>query len=154
MKILMVCIGNICRSPIAEGVLRHKVSRLGLDWTVHSAATQSYHIGEPPHRFSQKVCKQFGIDISGQRARQFCKDDFQQYDRIYAMATDVLDQIRSRFGPVADTPKLSLFLDELNPGANASVPDPWYGEEDGYLPVYEMINETCDKILNRYRDDR
>ena len=86
MKILMVCLGNICRSPIAEGVLRHKVKEHGLDWTVESAGTNPYHTGEAPHKYSQKVCLTHGIDISGQRARTFTKNDFEAYDVIYAFA--------------------------------------------------------------------
>lgn len=151
MRILVVCLGNICRSPIAEGVLQNKADKHGLNWQVESAGTESYHIGEAPHRHSQKVCLQHGIDISAQRARKFQKSDMEHYDRIYAMATDVLEEIKRIAGTKADITKLSLFLDELHPGSNASVPDPWYGDEDGYLPVYRMIDEACDAIIEKYK---
>lgn len=151
MRILMVCLGNICRSPIAEGILRAKISQNNLDWEVRSAGTESYHIGEAPHSFSQKVCHNSGIDISGQRARRFEYADFDAYDKIYAMAHDVLKEIKYMSGTHFKPEKVSLFLNELYPGANRSVPDPWYGPEDGFTEVYELIDKTCDAIIHKYR---
>ncbi len=150
MKILIVCLGNICRSPIAEGVLREKIRQHNLDWKVASAGTNSYHIGEAPHRYSQKVCRDNGVDISQQRARRFMATDFDYYDKIYAMADDVYQDILDIAGAKVDRKKLDYFLNELEPGTNKSVPDPWYGNEDGYLPVYKMIEETCEAIIARY----
>lgn len=150
MRILMVCLGNICRSPIAEGVLKHKAKEKGLDWIVESAGTESYHVGEAPHRFSQKICKANGIDISGQRARKFTAQDFDHYDKIYALADDVYDEIRRIGGKNADMGKVNLLLNELHDNCNVSVPDPWYGGEEGYLPVYEMIDQVCDAIVQKY----
>jgi protein-tyrosine phosphatase len=147
----MVCLGNICRSPIAEGVLQYKAEKHGLNWRIDSAGTESYHIGEKPHPSSQKVCLQHGIDISAQRARKFVREDFERYDMIYALAADVMQEIKRIAGNKTDINKLSLFLNELHPGANASVPDPWYGNEDGYLPVYKMIDEACDAIIEKYK---
>jgi protein-tyrosine phosphatase len=138
------------RSPLAEGVLQHKVKQAGLDWFIDSAGTNGYHIGEAPHRLSQKVAKLNGIDICEQRARQFVKEDFDRFDKIYAMADDVLDDIKqiakAKFVPA----KAGLLLNELYPGQNISVPDPWYGTEPGYHDVYKMINEACDKIIEKY----
>jgi protein-tyrosine phosphatase len=151
MKILMVCLGNICRSPIAEGLMRHKIKQHGLDWEVASAGTESYHIGSAPHKHSQKVCHTNGVDISTQRARQFCPADFEQYDKIYAMAEDIYDEIKRIGGRHADMTRVELFLNELEPGSNASVPDPWYGTGEGYLPVYELIDRACDAIINKYK---
>lgn len=150
MRILMVCLGNICRSPIAEGVMQQKIKQYGLDWEVASAGTESYHIGEAPHRFSQKVCLAHGIDISGQRAQLFKKADLRRYDKIYAMAKDVYHEIEAIGGHNADMGNVELFLNELQPGSNASVPDPYYGGEEGFEPVYEMINKTCDAIIQKY----
>ena len=150
MRILFVCLGNICRSPIAEGVMRELVRQQGVPWTVGSAGTNSYHTGEPPHRHSQRVCAERGVDISGQRARRFCAEDFADYDLVYAMADDVLDEMRSMAGPLFDEGKASLFLDELYPGEHRSVPDPWYGDLQGYYPVYAMIEEGCRAILKKY----
>ena len=150
MRILMVCLGNICRSPIAEGILKHKAKEQGLDWTIDSAGTESYHIGEAPHRFSQKICKKHGIDISDQRARRFTREDFEFYDKIYALADDVFEEIRRIGGMQADLSKVDLLLNELHDNCNASVPDPWYGGEDGYLPVFRMIDQACEAIVSRY----
>lgn len=151
MRILMVCLGNICRSPIAEGVLRRKIEEHGLDWTVASAGTNSFHIGEEPHRHSQKVCSLNGIDISAQRARRFKPEDFEQYDKIYAMAEDVYEDIVQIAGRKVRPEKLEYFLNELGEGENQSVPDPWYGKEDGYAPVYDLIERTCEAIINKYK---
>ena len=147
----MVCLGNICRSPIAEGVMRHKVKQHGLDWDVASAGTESYHIGEAPHRFSQKICMEHGIDISMQRAKKFVVTDFTQYDKIYAMAGDVYQEIKRIGGRAADMSKVEYFLNELHPGKNESVPDPYYGDESGYKAVYEMIEKTCSAIIQKNR---
>ena len=150
MRILMVCLGNICRSPIAEGILRHKVKEHGLNWTVDSAGTESYHIGEAPHKFSQKICLSNGIDISSQQARKFTATDFDHYDKIYAMADDVYEEIRRIGGRKADMSKVDYFLNELRPGNNDSVPDPWYGPEEGYAAAYDLINDTCEAIIKKY----
>lgn len=151
MRILMVCLGNICRSPIAEGIMRDKIKKNGLDWTVDSAGTNSYHIGEAPHKFSQKVCLNNGIDISAQKARKFVAADFNRYDKIYAMADDVYQDIKTIGGKNADMSKVDYFLNELGTAANKSVPDPWYGNEDGYGPVYDLINRTCNAIIEKYK---
>ena len=151
MKILMVCLGNICRSPLAEGILQHKAREAGLNWEVDSAGTNSYHTGEAPHELSQKVAAINGIDICDQRARRFTKEDFEKFDIIYAMADDVYNRILNVGGLWADKEKVKMFLDELEPGSNASVLDPWYGDESGYLPVYELINKTCDAIIEKYK---
>ena len=150
MKILMVCLGNICRSPLAEGILQDKISKAGLNWQVDSAGTNGYHIGEAPHRLSQKVARINGIDISCQVSRQFVKEDFERFDKIYAMAADVIDEIKyiakDKFIPA----KVDLLLNEKYPGENRDVPDPWYGTEPGYHEVYALIDKVCDKIIERY----
>jgi len=147
----MVCLGNICRSPIAEGVLKHKAGKKGLNWIVDSAGTESYHVGEAPHRYSQKICRLNGIDISGQTARKFTQADFAAYDKIYAMADDVYKEIKKIGGGRAIMSKVDYFLNESMPGSNASVPDPYYGDEDGYAGVFELIDKTCDEILKNYK---
>jgi protein-tyrosine phosphatase len=152
MKILMVCLGNICRSPMAEGILEHKVKKAGLNWVIDSAGTNGYHVGEPPHRLSQKVAKLNGIDICHQRARQFVPEDFERYDKIYALAEDVMAEIRWIAGKKFNSSKVDLLLNELHPGKNLSVPDPWYGTEPGYHEVFKVINEACDHIISKYAD--
>jgi protein-tyrosine phosphatase len=150
MKVLMVCLGNICRSPIAEGVLRKKALDKGLKWEIDSAGTNGYHDGEHPHPLSQKVCLAKGIDISNQISRRIRVEDFSFYDKIYAMAEDVVSDMKRLAGNSFDENKVTLFLEELHPGKNKNVPDPWYGNEDGYTEVYEMIDKTCDAIVSKY----
>lgn len=150
MKILMVCLGNICRSPLAEGILKHKAELAGLNWEVESAGTNGFHVGEAPHLLSQKVARQHQIDISRQVARQFTKTDIKKFDLIYAMASNVLDDIREIAGPDFDPEKVVLFLNELYPGKNLDVPDPWYGPEPGYHEVFDLINHTSEKIIKKY----
>jgi protein-tyrosine phosphatase len=150
MKILMVCLGNICRSPLAEGILKHKAKEAGLYWTVESAGTNGYHVGEAPHHLSQKVALLNGINICDQRARRFVKEDMDRYDKIYAMADDVLDDIRRIARNKWNPDKVDYFLNELQPGKNNSVLDPWYGTEPDFHDVYKIINETCDAIIKKY----
>jgi protein-tyrosine phosphatase len=150
MKILMVCLGNICRSPLAEGILQDKAFKAGLAWSVESAGTNSYHTGEPPHPLSQKVAKMNGIDISNQRARRFKATDFENYDHIYALAEDVLDEIKRIAGKKFDAAKTSLLMNEVFPGRDMNVPDPWYGTEPGYHEAFALIEQACEAIVKKY----
>lgn len=145
----MVCLGNICRSPLAEGLLQQKAAQAGLNWQVDSAGTNGYHIGEPPHPLSQKVAKFNGLDICQQRARRFVAGDFELYDRIYAMAEDVLEDMRRIAGKKFNAAKVDLLLNELHPGENRSISDPWYGTEPGYHRVYEEIEAACEAIVQK-----
>ncbi len=147
MKILMVCLGNICRSPLAEGILQQRVNQLGLDWIIESAGTNSYHTGEPPHTLSQKVALLNGIDISKQRSRRFEKKDLQNFDKIYAMSDDVIEDMKEIAQECWLESKVALLLNEIEPGSNKSIPDPWYGTEPGYHTVYEMIDKACEKMI-------
>ena len=150
MKILMVCLGNICRSPLAEGILQNKAFKAGLTWSIESAGTNNYHIGNPPHPLSQKVAKMNGLDISNQRARRFRHEDFEAYDKIYALANDVLADIKKIGGQSFNNSKVELLMNELYPGENMDVPDPWYGPEPGYLEVYKLLDKVCDQIIINY----
>lgn len=146
----MVCLGNICRSPLAEGILQEKARQAGLNWTIESAGTNRYHTGEPPHRLSQKIALMNGFDISHQRARDFVPDDFERFDRIYAMARDVLSDMKQISGKAFDPRKADLILNLVQPGKNLNVPDPWYGGEEGYHEVYEILDEACDKMISKF----
>ncbi len=146
----MVCLGNICRSPLAEGILKEKISKKGLKWNVESAGTNGYHTGEPPHLLSQKVAELNGIDISSQRSRKFVKHDLLEFDIIYAMANDVINDIQSICKGDSNNKKVVLFLNELYPGQQLDVPDPWSGPEKGYHEVYELISRVCDAIIENY----
>lgn len=157
MKVLMVCLGNICRSPLAEGILQKKAFNAGLKWQIESAGTNNYHTGEAPHHLSQKVAMLNGVDISHQRARKFSPDDFLMYDKIYALANDVLDEMRSisKNNSISqsdgfDLNKVDLLLNELYPGEDRDVPDPYFGTETGYHKVYALINDACDAIIEKY----
>lgn len=150
MKILMVCLGNICRSPLAEGILQNKALKAGLTWKVESAGTNRYHIGSSPHPLSQKVALLNGIDISQQKARSFRPEDFDIYDKIYALAEDVLEDIRIISKKKFDTTKVDLLMNEIYPGKNIDVPDPYYGPEEGYQEAYELIDKACEAIVKKY----
>ncbi len=147
---LMVCLGNICRSPLAEGILRQKAEAAGLDWIIDSAGTNGYHTGEAPHPLSQKVARHNGLDISDQQSRRFTADDFLKFDKIYAMAGDVVDEMRRIAGRQFDPSKVSLLMDELHPGEDIDVPDPYYGSEPGYHEVYKMIDAAADQVIKKY----
>ena len=144
----MVCLGNICRSPLAEGILQHKANLAGLNWEVDSAGTANYHVGDAPHRLSQKVAKQNGIDISDLRGRQFSKNDMLVFDKIYVMDEDNYDDVKRMSKDLFDASKTDFLLNELYPGKNMGVPDPWYGTEEGYHKVFAMISKACDKIIS------
>lgn len=150
MKILLVCLGNICRSPLAEAILQDKAFKAGLNWSVESAGTNGYHTGEPPHALSQKVARLNGIDISKQKARDFAPVDFDRFDKIYAMAEDVIDDMRRIARKNFDENKVELLLNELFPGKNMEVPDPWYGPEAGFHQVYKILDEACEAIIKKY----
>jgi protein-tyrosine phosphatase len=152
MRILMVCLGNICRSPLAEGILQEKAWRAGLPWSVESAGTNGYHDGEPPHPLSRKVALLNGIDISRQRSRRFRADDFEQFDRIYAMAGDVMEEIRRIAGRRFDPARADLLLNLLHPGRDLDVPDPWGGPESDYHQVYRLLDDACARLVETHTE--
>jgi protein-tyrosine phosphatase len=151
MKILMVCLGNICRSPLAEGILRHKAALAGLDWEIDSAGTAGYHVGKQPHTLSQKVALLNGIDISGQQCRQFSAGDMAVYDHIYVMDLENLSEVKRISQGQWNEKKTGLILDQLYPGQNKEVPDPWYGTEKDYHFVFEMLSGVCDEIIGKFK---
>ena len=145
MKILMVCLGNIYRSPLAEGILAHRTKQLEIK--VDSAGTAAYHIGELPDKRSIEIANKYNINLRSQRARQFSRADFDEFDIIYAMDTNNLAHLISLTETEKERNKIRLILNEINPGACESVPDPYYGGENGFQNVYNMLNEACDKIV-------
>lgn len=150
MKFLMVCLGNICRSPLAEGILQHKAKLAGLNWQVESAGTGSWHIGNPPHRLSQKVASINGIDISGQKCRQFQKTDLLQYDFIYVMDEENYADVKAMSCELWDVSKVDLLMNELYPGEDRSVPDPYLGTESDYHKVFTLIEKACEKVIEKH----
>lgn len=151
MKMLMVCLGNICRSPLAEGILRHQAQSHGLNWEVDSAGTGNWHVNEPPHHLSIKVASMNGIDISTQRARQFCKEDFERFDKIWVMDNSNYAEVKRMAGSYWQEEKIDLLLNALHPQQNQEVPDPWYGTEAGYHDVFALIQNACTRIIEQYK---
>ena len=149
MKILMVCLGNICRSPLAEALLQDKAFKAGLNWSVESAGTNGLHDGEPPHPLSQKVARMNGVEICNQRSRRLVPEDFDRFDKIYAMAEDVLFDMKRIARKKFNASKVDLLMNELYPGKNLDVPDPWSGPEEEYHEAFKLIDAACDKIIQR-----
>lgn len=147
MKILMVCLGNICRSPLAEGILRTKANKLNLNWQIDSAGTADYHVGKPPHILSQKVALENGIHIGAHKCRQFNKNDMLLFDKIYVMDTNNYLEVKEIAGKLWNENKVKLILSELYLNENKNVPDPWYGDEKDYYAVYELLDKACDAVI-------
>ena len=147
MKILMVCLGNICRSPLAEGILAHKTQHL--DVTVESAGTAGYHIGKFPDKRSIEIANKYEIDISNQKARQFSRADFDEFDIIYAMDTNNFAHLTSLAENQNERDKIRMILNEIKPESFDSVPDPYYGGDNGFDIVYNMLDKACNKIITQ-----
>jgi len=146
----MVCLGNICRSPLAEGILQHKADEHHLNWEIDSAGTGGWHTGEAPHRLSQKIAGNHGIDISHLKARQFVKEDMQRFDKIYVMDSENYNDVKRISGRLFDENKVDLILNESYPGKNKNVPDPWYANTDAaFEEVYQMLDKAGDAIVRR-----
>ncbi|TXN35432.1 low molecular weight phosphotyrosine protein phosphatase [Flagellimonas hymeniacidonis] len=145
-KVLMVCLGNICRSPLAEGILKSKVN--SEDVFVDSAGTAGYHIGNPPDPRSISVAGKYGIDISTQKCRKFSLNDFKEFDFIYVMDQNNFMDILSLAESENEKQKVSLLLNEVNLGVK-EVPDPYYGGDDGFENVFEMIDLACEAIATK-----
>ena len=141
----MVCLGNICRSPLAEGILSLKGKHLNLE--VDSAGTAAYHIGKQPDIRSIEVANKYTIDLNQQRARQFSRADFDKFDIIYAMDTNNYAHLISLASTKTERNKIRMILNEINPKVYQSVPDPYHGGENGFQEIYNMLDKACDKII-------
>lgn len=146
-NILMVCLGNICRSPLAQGILESKLpaSRFFVD----SAGTANYHVGHKPDKRSIAIAKKYGIDISNQKARQFSANDFHVFDYILVMDNSNLADVMRLATSETHRKKVSLIMNEVFPGENVDVPDPYYGGPDGFEQVYAMLDEACEAISKK-----
>ncbi|WP_259068700.1 low molecular weight protein-tyrosine-phosphatase [Mucilaginibacter sp. X4EP1] len=142
MKILMVCLGNICRSPLAHGVLEHMANEQGLDWEVDSAGTGNWHVGEGPDRRSVRTAREHGVDISKQVCRQFKVSDFDDFDHIFVMDKNNLNDVLAQARNKADEQKVKLLL------SDKIVPDPYYDDKQ-FEPVYTMIEAGCRSIIKQ-----
>ena len=147
IKILMVCLGNICRSPLAEGILQSKLPEDS--FIIDSAGTSNYHIGEKPDKRSIAIARHYGIDIGNQRGRQFTSLDFERFDHIYAMDNSNYRNILALARNDKDKTKVKLILNESLPNENLDVPDPYYGGDSGFDNVFKMLDEACQIIANR-----
>lgn len=151
MNILMVCLGNICRSPLAEGILRSKVEKFNLNVAIDSAGTSEFHIGEKPDSRMRTTALSFGVSLEDLRARQFVVADFVQFDIIYAMDSSNYNNICSLARSESDKQKVKLILNELEPGKNLAVPDPYYGGQQGFVDVYNLLDQATDKIIENLK---
>ena len=149
----MVCLGNICRSPMADGLLRKKVNDLQLAVEVDSAGTSGFHSGEQPDSRMRSVAKSLGVNIDNLRARQFTENDFREFDLIYAMDSSNYNNILSLAKTDEDRSKVHLILNELNPGKNQQVPDPYYGGTEGFIEVFNLLDGATDKIIEKIRSN-
>jgi protein-tyrosine phosphatase len=151
MNILMVCLGNICRSPMAEGVLRHMANEQRLPVRTDSAGTSHYHVGEAPDHRATANMRRHGIDISDLRARQFVASDFHRFDVILAMDESNLANIRALAPDPALAAKARLIMDLVPAHALRSVPDPYFGGDEGFEQVYTMLTEACSVLMMELR---
>ncbi len=146
MKILMVCLGNICRSPLAHGIMQHLVDQQGLGWMIDSAGTGGYHIGKAPDQRSIETAKKHGIDISNQKARKFNALDFKNFDLIYVMDKNNYSDVVSLTDNVKERSKVQLFIKD------AVVQDPYY-DDSLFDPVFELLNSQCVKLLENLKKE-
>jgi protein-tyrosine phosphatase len=147
MKFLMVCLGNICRSPIAEGIMKSKLAAANIQGKVDSAGVLSYHSGEAPDKRAISVAGKYQVDISGQVARQFRKSDFVDFDVILVMDRSVYAEIAALAQTEDERNKVRLFLEFAGINEITEVPDPYYGGQEGFEMVYNMLDEGCNRIL-------
>ena len=152
IKILMVCLGNICRSPLAEGIMRDKLKQYNISGIVDSAGTASYHIGEPPDPRSIDIALKNGLDISNQMARAFSPSDFDNFDFIFAMDHENLNNILRQARSEKDREKVHLILDNIYPGSNVEVPDPYYSGREGFENVFKLLDESCSAIAQKLKN--
>ena len=143
----MVCLGNICRSPLAEGILASKLPKD--KFIVDSAGTGSWHIGQSPDDRSVAVAKKNGLDISYQRGRQFSSDDFDSFDYIFVMDNSNYDNVIALAETKEQIEKVTLIMNELHPTQNKEVPDPYFGMRNGFDIVYNMLDEVCEVIAQK-----
>jgi len=144
MKLLMVCLGNICRSPLAEGIMQHLADEQGLNWQVDSAGTGSWHVGEGPDRRSVRAARNHGIDISRQVCRQFRLKDFSDFDHIFVMDKYNLSDVLAMAPDEEATARVKLLL------GNREVPDPYY-DDSQFEPVFQLVEQGSKEIISKLR---
>ena len=148
VKVLMVCLGNICRSPLAEGILQAKLPK---NYIIDSAGTANYHVGSAPDKRSVATAKQFGVDISQQKCRQISISDFETFDYIYVMDNSNYGNVLAIAPNEKAKQKVKIILNELHPNQDLEVPDPYYGDIKGFEEVYKMLDEVCEVIAEKIK---
>lgn len=153
MKILAVCLGNICRSPLAEGLLQREIAARGLDWEVASGGTAGYHVGKSPDPRSQAVAREHGVDISSQRSYHVTADDLEAYDIVFAMDRQNVQDLRNRARTQEQRDKVHLFLDYAGLAASEGpdVFDPYY-DDNAYAGVYAQVERAARRVIERLAD--
>jgi protein-tyrosine phosphatase len=149
-KILVVCLGNICRSPLAEGILLHMVNERKLKLVIDSAGTSNYHIGEAPDARTIANAKKHNIDLAPLRARQFTVKDFDAFDKIYVMDKSNFQNVLKLARNENDKQKVDLLLNISHPGQNMEVPDPYFGGEAGFENVFQLVWKASEKLIHDY----
>ena len=150
MKILMVCLGNICRSPLAEGIMQSKIDQHDLDWTVDSAGTSGHHNGHKPDPRSIEVAEKNGLDITTQRSRKLIIKDLEEFDLVCVMDSSNYINVRMLSRNSAHHKKIQLIMNFSQPDRNVNVTEPYYGDE-GFDRVYQMLDEACEAIVSQHK---
>jgi len=150
MKFLMVCLGNICRSPLAEGILKHKIDVEGLNWKVDSAGTSGYHNGALPDERSIAVAEEHDLDITDQKSRKLTLQDLEDFDIIYVMDSSNYNDVMDLCETTIQKSKVRLIMNMVMPERNIAVPDP-YWKDSGFKDVYLMLEEACEAIIKEYK---
>ncbi len=151
MKILMVCLGNICRSPMAEGIMQAKIEKYKLEAEVDSAGFEPVHSGDAPDYRAIKVMNQHGIDISRQKSRLFRQSDFDDFDRIFVMDSANFSDVKSMARNSKDMVKVDFILNALHPGSNKPVPDPYYGGEQGFEQTFQLLDIAIEQLATELK---
>lgn len=150
MRFLMVCLGNICRSPLAEGILKDKIKQEGLSWKVDSAGTSGYHNGALPDGRSIAIAQEYGLDLTDQRSRKLTRQDLDDFDVIYVMDSSNYSDVLSLCKHATQKSKIHLIMNVVTPDRNVAVPDPYWGDS-GFKNVYLMLEEACEAIVKEYK---
>ena len=149
----MVCLGNICRSPLADGLLRKKVKENNLNVFIDSAGTSGLHAGSPPDSRMCKTAKKFNTSIDELRSRKFLLEDFDKFDWIYVMDKENLSDVLKLARNENDRNKVQLILNTIDANKNQEVPDPYYGGDEGFLEVYRLLDNATDSIVHKIKNN-
>lgn len=149
MKILMVCLGNICRSPLAQGIMEHNAKKMNKNVIVDSAATSNFHVGDKPDSRSISTAYLHNIDITSQRGRQFKIADFDEFDVVFVMDSSNYNDIIGLAKTEDQFKKVKLIMNEVEPGKNINVPDPYYGGDEGFEKVFQMLDKATTAFLEK-----